>query len=562
MREKKRSFPLLIYFAYIALLFFSISFSTAKVMDAMNRGTVRISDEWTYQALRSGQEIPISEFVEKYSFEPGKEYTIRGKLPKDLKGSEALYFYSRNLELTVLVDGKPIYSVVSANGQDISGSIENVVSLPTDAEGKEVVITYHSDGFYRYKPIEEVYLGKESGFVSRILMLQLSPLILALVCFSIGIFQLVFSMAMHGDAARQMLYLGGISILYSLWVFGASGLLDFLSKYQYNGQAIRHLALSLLSYPILKYFYLRFKIRQTFLDKALKILAFCNFLIVFLLHIFVKLPLEEGALITFLILLITFGRMSFDIIRNFLKHVYKSIWDNGALSSLGILLMTIGSGVDVFRYCFIIGKRGMLFSPLCFLIMMGILSFRSLQAALEMIQLGKRSETVKQLAYFDILTNVYNRTALNEDMEKLEQSKNEKKSIGIVQFDVNNLKWVNDTLGHLAGDQLLKAAAHTIKEGFEGLGKAYRFGGDEFVVIIEENAKERYALGIQQMEGFIAKHNKNCPKEEHISIAYGVAYYDPSKEQTLWQIQELADEQMYIRKRRMKAGMGEKNVRK
>jgi diguanylate cyclase (GGDEF)-like protein len=148
-------------------------------------------------------------------------------------------------------------------------------------------------------------------------------------------------------------------------------------------------------------------------------------------------------------------------------------------------------------------------------------------------------------------------------MEKYEKSKKERKGFGIIVFDVNNLKWVNDNLGHLAGDKLLQDSAAIIRDGFEGYGKTYRYGGDEFVVIMEDGAKEKYSYGIQQMERLLARHNENFKKKEWISIAYGVAYYDGSEEETLWQVHAAADSTMYERKRQMKAKMVDgKDVRR
>ena len=67
---------------------------------------------------------------------------------------------------------------------------------------------------------------------------------------------------------------------------------------------------------------------------------------------------------------------------------------------------------------------------------------------------------------------------------------------GLVAFsiDVNGLKGVNDTLGHVSGDRLLLAAATRVHELFDGLGSCYRTGGDEFVVFAEMGAEDAEAV--------------------------------------------------------------------
>ena len=55
-----------------------------------------------------------------------------------------------------------------------------------------------------------------------------------------------------------------------------------------------------------------------------------------------------------------------------------------------------------------------------------------------------------------------------------------------ISIDLNGLKRVNDTYGHVAGDELIRAAADCMKNSFNEYGKIYRIGGDEFAVIITE----------------------------------------------------------------------------
>lgn len=566
MTEKTKVFIFfIVYTFFCVLLFVSTSYGVAEVRNRLlDEKRICVSDDWKYEAFRSGKDISVKDFVERYPMESQQVYTMKGMLPDNLTGAEALYFYSQNLEVTVRVDNRVIYKLEAVNNRGVTGAVENIVPLPHNAAGKEVTIIYHSDGFYRYKAIDAVYLGEESEFVKSVFLKQLPLLVLSFLCFSIALIQLVISIVIRGENTYQMHYLGWATLVYSLWIFGASRVVDFFSGYRLSGQNIRYFALAMLAYPLLKYVYLRFRIKQGFLDKCLKVITFFNFLIVLALYC-AGIYLERSVFVTYSILIATLIRILYVQIGE-CKQSRKGKGEKpiyGILNFIGIGLMTAGLLVDIVRYMFSLGDGWLYFSPIGFLVMICVLSFRSVEGALDMMRLGKCSENVKQLAYFDILTQVYNRTALNEDMEKYEKSKKERKNFGIVVFDVNNLKWVNDNLGHLAGDKLLQDSAEVIRDGFEGYGKTYRFGGDEFVVVMEEGAKEKYAYGIQQMEKLLAKHNEKCKRDEKISIAYGVAYYDGSDEQTLWQVQESADGQMYERKRKMKSKMIDgKDVRK
>lgn len=568
MKEKKNILIfLVIYVSFLALIFANASFRASEIDSPLEKAEVLcISNGWSYESASENRDYSVAEFLKRYPMKQNEEYILKGTLPEAMTGAEVLYFYSQNLSLSVCIDGREIYALKEAKNKRIPGVVENIVPLPDNAAGKEITITYYSKGFFRYKPIDAVYLGDESEFVHSIYAGQLPLLMFALFCFMLAALQLLGSLLTQGSGSYKMHYLGWTMVLYSIWAFGASRFLDFFSNYQLNGQNIRHFVLALMAYPLFKFAILRYKEDKKlgFVGICLKGLTILNFPIVVALH-FAGISPEESAVVTWFILGLVLCWMlkeQFADLKRQQRNCGKKKM-SGILSFYAIALMLAGSCVDVIRYAFSYGEGRFYVSPACFLIMSLVLSSKGIKAVLHMLQLGRNTESVKQLAYFDILTQVYNRTALNEDMEKHEKTKKGKKNFGIVVFDVNNLKWVNDNLGHLAGDKLLQDAAAVIRDGFAEYGKTYRFGGDEFVVVMEEGAKERYSYGIHQMEQLLAKHNKKCKKDEEVSIAYGVAYYDGSDERTLWKIHEEADEHMYERKRKMKAQMNDgKDVRR
>ena len=96
----------------------------------------------------------------------------------------------------------------------------------------------------------------------------------------------------------------------------------------------------------------------------------------------------------------------------------------------------------------------------------------------------RHTEKFVEEARFDQLTGLKNRRAYQSDLEKI-NSKQDFKNISVVTMDINGLKITNDSYGHTAGDDLIKAAANVMKEVFINNGwSVYRTGGDEFVGII------------------------------------------------------------------------------
>ena len=94
-------------------------------------------------------------------------------------------------------------------------------------------------------------------------------------------------------------------------------------------------------------------------------------------------------------------------------------------------------------------------------------------------------EQIKQLAFYDSLTQLPNRLLLNERMQQsIEQGRREGLQQGILMLDLDRFKAVNDSLGHKAGDELLQQVAERISGQLRKVDTVARLGGDEFVVLL------------------------------------------------------------------------------
>lgn len=90
----------------------------------------------------------------------------------------------------------------------------------------------------------------------------------------------------------------------------------------------------------------------------------------------------------------------------------------------------------------------------------------------------------------DSLTGFDNRLAFDEMMNNIAADLRDDAGWTMYMFDVNGLKNINDTFGHLAGDELIISAANIIREAFGNSGHYYRIGGDEFVALVNASARE------------------------------------------------------------------------
>ena len=99
------------------------------------------------------------------------------------------------------------------------------------------------------------------------------------------------------------------------------------------------------------------------------------------------------------------------------------------------------------------------------------------------------TETLYELSYKDMLTDVMNRHAFIRDVKAMEE--NQSKNVGIIFVDVNGLKQTNDQFGHEKGDEIIKRAAGLLTDRF-GKRSVYRLGGDEFVAICQTVNEEAF----------------------------------------------------------------------
>ena len=147
-------------------------------------------------------------------------------------------------------------------------------------------------------------------------------------------------------------------------------------------------------------------------------------------------------------------------------------------------------------------------------------------------------DRLKYLSSIDLLTGTYNRNEMNNRIDDLANAE-DGKPLGVVFADLNGLKYLNDSEGHLVGDLLLKNAAMKLQNVFIG-SDIFRAGGDEFVVLVDGVSKERFEKLVSKLDRVIEL------KENGISFAYGSCYLDDSR--NIRQALQDADEDMYKNK--------------
>ncbi len=149
-------------------------------------------------------------------------------------------------------------------------------------------------------------------------------------------------------------------------------------------------------------------------------------------------------------------------------------------------------------------------------------------------------------AYYDELAVIFDSKRLMEETYE--------RSFWVCVFDMNNLKIINDTLGHVEGDEAIKAAHNILVKSFETIGKTFRVGGDEFVVIATNCGEEDIVKSIELMNVKIDEANRN--KDIKFGLAHGYEKFSGTNIEQFEEYFKIADKKMYKNKDDIK------NVRK
>jgi len=161
-------------------------------------------------------------------------------------------------------------------------------------------------------------------------------------------------------------------------------------------------------------------------------------------------------------------------------------------------------------------------------------------------------QRLREMAQQDGLTKLLNRQYF-EQLGKIEFAKAKRFSTGLTlaMIDIDDFKRINDTYGHIIGDDVLKEIARTMKEVIRDFDLLARFGGDEFVLLMTNtNASEAEAL-IHRLDQAIKKNVvRNGDHEVKVSASFGI--HQLNGEENLEKVLIEADRRLYEAKRRIK----------
>jgi len=149
------------------------------------------------------------------------------------------------------------------------------------------------------------------------------------------------------------------------------------------------------------------------------------------------------------------------------------------------------------------------------------------------------------MVFKDYLTNIGNRAYYDESLQRaIEQSSRNHQSLSLMILDINDFKIINDTFGHLKGDQVLQHFAGVLTKSIRTSDMVFRLGGDEFAIILQPSDQQAINIVIKRIFKEIEKNT--FLSELNFSSSIGFSHWQMGQSAT--ELFVTADKNLYVNK--------------
>jgi len=173
------------------------------------------------------------------------------------------------------------------------------------------------------------------------------------------------------------------------------------------------------------------------------------------------------------------------------------------------------------------------------------------------IKHGKLQDHLRALAITDELTGLANRRGFFAfTQQHMRHAVRNSERMVLLFADLDDLKTINDTFGHVSGDRALADAAQIFRETFRDSDIIARMGGDEFAVILGNAPDSGIATVRDRLEKRLVEYNAHREGTFRLSVSMGLAIFDSARPVTVDELIRQADAQMYEQKQVKKSARG------
>lgn len=424
----------------------------------------------------------------------------------------------------IFLNGTEIYTYTedsTPNRTQSPGNVHAVVPLGSSCTGKELRIeitpTLHCGLMYTLPPIT---FGDFTTVLRHTFLSDLPRLILAASVLFCGL--VLAGLSLFFPAPRinkQLWYVGLFAILFAVYNASESLFVIYMVSNPYFLYLTNFIVFALLPIPLLHFYQERIGHQLSRVYFVVHILLIANVVIQVLFHFCDILDIRQMLPMTHVMYVCTLILISASLFWVQNKKQRR-------LLTIETLILTAGAVLNVITFYLgisLLASNSALLQAAVFLVML-IEGFDALHNLNLAYRNNLKSLFYKELAYTDALTKLKNRVAFNDEVDVLKSNSCCEQKLICMSVDVNGLKIVNDTLGHLAGDILIKTTADFLRKYFASSSSIFRTGGDEFILFIYNTDTKTLDLILQQMYDEIRLYNQTA--DITVSFALGYCEYD------------------------------------
>lgn len=496
--------------------------------------TTPLNDNWQTE---SGESLTLPIHL---ALPANQTHTIYRELPASFSETRILLVRGSLQSVEVAVDNDIIYRVWYSDNNSMYASAWHLIEVPSNSAGKTLSVTLYSPYEEMSGRLNDIAYGLSSSIHGHLFATYGHRLFIGFLILGLGF--LIVGLTFISPVIRDkgFLYIGFFLAGLSLWILGESRMLQYVTSSPLVMGSISYLSLALIPIPMTLYVN-RHVLRKPFMIFYLLLgLYMANFILIVSLQVLGLADFFETALLSLLFIVLGMVVAFFAIFYE--RYVMKVKANHDFTHALAIIFVFTMLEFGVFLLGdFTITSRFLLLGVIILSI---FVSINLLKYLVERVRSGYEKDMYARLAYTDMLTGAKTRLAFQEDLAShIEEQKTQ--SLRLVYFDFNELKTINDTYGHLVGDQALIKGFDCMKSSFGRFGTMYRIGGDEFACIMTSDIPDFDTLLHEFNQGLKIENNHTAYK---LSVAIGYTDYQPEKDETPEYLMKRADGLMYENK--------------
>ena len=551
----KKVLPFAVIIPLIILMFYLYSLLGGT---SPNGFTMLLNEGWTVSINETTyRDVDLRTF--KFNMpQRGDVLHFYRNLPEEEVDSPLLKFFATHGTLEILVGGDLLYRYgydYYAKGQSL-GYGDHLIPLPDDYMGKRLEIHMVISESNAFSFIETPELTSQNTYYRDTTITYRAVLASNLFLYVFGIFLLLVSIffLFQNKTFYKLTCLAMFSICISTWSICNYDLIN-LFTYDLRIKTLNEFG-SLYVAPLLLFTYFM----QDALSRGNKFRKiayivieslFALFVVVTFAHQFTGLKHFPGFL-TYCHILVAVGivylvYMFVDDIR--LKQFNRSFLMAGLICMLVFVVMDMII-YNLQRYTSFVTNDGYTSSIYIGTLLFVLALFGDFcTGTLNALYDKATQNTLEQLAYADFLTGLSNRRQCEILFDELDETN---APYVLITFDLNDLKRINDSLGHTEGDRYIKAFSDILKTTFVDLGLLARMGGDEFIAVITKVDQANISNLTDAFYQNINAVNAQNPNW-NMSAAYGIYYSHEEYASCTRDAFRIADARMYDHKNEMKS---------